>query len=136
VVAYESHNGAGTNMTHQARKTGRPRALEEESDAAHVEEPSLDDFLQEVHGISTVQQELPDSKIPSLSTLKGQFKTKSAVIRHLHDHYKLTVKQIAAHTGIRYQMVRNVLTNKLKRGPNEDFHLGEGQKASTVETDD
>lgn len=88
---------------------------------------TLDSFVQEMFGESPKTSE---SGLPSFGALKQQFKTKSAIIRHLAEHHNLDVKTIAAHTGFRYQMVRNVLTNVLKRGPNEDFHLGEGQAVS------
>lgn len=56
--------------------------------------------------------------IPPLFQLKELYKTKSAIIRHLTE-IGMTVKEISAHTGIRYQHVRNVVTTELKRGPNE-----------------
>jgi hypothetical protein len=115
------------------------------------QDESLNDFLRNMHGTSTLGEDVrsegprsycdPDSvghqetsqaasasspKLPSIGWLQSQFKTKSATIRYLHSQ-GFTVNEIRRHLGFRYQMVRNVLHNQLKRGPNEDFHLSEGQ---------
>lgn len=63
--------------------------------------------------------------VPSMIELKRAFKSKSAIIRFLYVEKKMEVNEIHKHTGIKYQMVRNVLTNELKRGPAEPFTLGE-----------
>jgi hypothetical protein len=86
-----------------------------------------------MHGTTPVGE---TNGLPALDVLKEKFKTKSAVIRHLHIDHGAKVKVIAKHLGLRYQHVRNVLKTELKRGPNEDFHLGEGQAASTIKTED
>lgn len=56
--------------------------------------------------------------VPPFHKLLEQYKTKSAIIRYLHMQ-GLSVKDISAYSGYRYQHVRNVLTTELKRGPNE-----------------
>lgn len=56
--------------------------------------------------------------VPPFHKLLETYKTKSAIIRYLHQQ-GLSVKDISAYTGYRYQHVRNVLTTELKRGPNE-----------------
>lgn len=126
-------------------KTGKPAALEreeEELDDPKVE--SLNTFLREMHGESLEsadpenqdRQEGDPSKLPALGWLKDHFKTKSATIRYLTIERKFPVAQVAKHLGIKYQHVRNVTKQVLKRGPNESFHLEDGQKASSVESDD
>lgn len=127
-----------------ARKTGKPKALEE--DEAQHEEPDQDlaGFLREMHGESlesaddTNQERAEDdpNKLPSLGWLKDHFKTKSATIRYLTIERKFPVAQVAKHLGVKYQHVRNVTRQILKRGPNESFHLADGQKVSSVKTDD
>lgn len=94
---------------------------------------SLDDFVRDMHGTTPTGEA---GGLPSLLALKEKFKTKSAAIRHLHIDHNASVKDIAKHLGLRYQHVRNVLKTELKRGPNEDFHLGEGQSASVIKTED
>jgi len=66
------------------------------------------------------EADTPQSGMPSLSWLKSQFKTKSARIRYLINEGFQT-KDIAKHLGVRYQHVRNVAIQKLKRGPNESY---------------
>lgn len=78
--------------------------------------PSLEEFVKSMHG----QADTPQSNMPSLEWLKGQFSTKSAAIRFLINQGH-EVKHIAKHLGVRYQQVRNVSKNPLKRGPNEDW---------------
>jgi hypothetical protein len=95
------------------RKSGLPRALEPEDDP---HEPTMEQFIQEMHG----QADVPQNGMPPLTQLKEQYKTKSAAIRYLV-HEGFEIKAIAKHLGVRYQMVRNVATNPLKRGPNEDW---------------
>lgn len=99
-------------------KSGLPRALEEEQLAAdeRASEPTMEEFIQEMHG----QADQPQEGIPSLEWLKSKFNTKSATIRYLiNQGYE--VKEIAKHLGMRYQHVRNVAKTDLKRGPNEDW---------------
>jgi DNA-binding transcriptional MerR regulator len=89
----------------------------------------LDEFLKEMHGTTEAAEA---SGAPTIGDLKERFKTKSAIIRHLHGDKGMPVKEIAKLLGLKYQHVRNVVFQKLKRGPNEDFHLGEGQAAAIV----
>lgn len=102
------------------RKTGKPRELEEEE--RPKDEPTLQEFIQQVHGTSPVGE---SSGMPSLVELKALFQTKSACIRYLASNRcpggPFPTKDIAKHLGLRYQMVRNVITNPLKRGPNENW---------------
>lgn len=86
-------------------------------------EETLDEFLGDMFQTTATGEE---GGMPTLRWLKEHFKTKSAIIRHLHDK-GFSVNQIRKHLDIRYQHVRNVLKTNLKRGPNEDFHLAEGQ---------
>lgn len=74
--------------------------------------------LQQAPGQNTNQTKA----FPSLAYISEHFKTKSAAIRWMHDQ-KFTVNEISKHLGLRYQHVRNVLKNELKRGPHESFHL-------------
>lgn len=107
-----------------ARRREREQDDEDGQELSQKSE-TLDEFLQEQFGeTSTSISAAPESEggLPSLTTLRQMFKTKSAVIRHLHS-LGATVKEISKHTGIRYQMVRNVLTTELKRGPNEPFKI-------------
>lgn len=96
------------------RKTGKPRALEVEEELNDAQSP--EEFAQEFFGSSAQ----PQSDLPSPEQLKKTFQTKSAAIRFLVEK-GVPVKTIAKHLGIRYQHVRNVATNVLKRGPNEDW---------------
>lgn len=89
----------------------------------------LDEFLKEMHGTTEAADA---SGAPTIGDLKERFKTKSAIIRHLHGDKGMSVKDIAKMLDLKYQHVRNVVHQKLKRGPNEDFHLGEGQAAAVV----
>lgn len=117
------------------RKSGRPLTTdddEENTDNEHSNQESLADFLRNVHQESTesVQETsgpADPNALPSLGWLKGHFKTKSATIRYLVIERGFPVNRVAKHLGLKYQHVRNVSTQNLKRGPNEDFHLAEGQ---------
>lgn len=91
-------------------------------------------LLADVLGLAPSAQPQEESGMPSLAWLKESFKTSSAQIRYLHDQGH-SVNKIHKHTGLRYQHVRNVLKNQLKRGPHEQFNLGGGQ-ASTVKSDE
>lgn len=84
-----------------------------------LEPEGLDEFLRNMFGTT---QATDGRSIPSLDKLRETFRTKSAIIRELHSTYGLPTKEISKYTGIRYQMVNNVLTNKLKRGPNEFYN--------------
>jgi hypothetical protein len=95
------------------KRSGKPKALEE-PDSGTV--PSLEEHIQEIHGTA----DTPQSGLPPLEWLKSQYNTKSAAIRFLVNQGHAT-KVIAKHLGVRYQMVRNVKTNPLKRGPNESW---------------
>lgn len=86
---------------------------------------TIESFVQELFG-DQLPPPPPDpldprTAMPSMAFLKGQFKTQSAIIRYLHSQ-GFAVKDIAKHMDTRYQHVRNVLTNELKRGPNEPFN--------------
>lgn len=101
------------------RKTGLPRALQQELDEEEqYEQQTPEEFAKEFFGEADKPQD--DKGLPSLSWLKEQFKTKSAAIRYLINQ-KFEVKDIAKHLGVRYQHVRNVATSPLKRGPNESW---------------
>lgn len=111
-------------MTKMPRKTGKPRQLEEdeanlaEDERPTLEDETLDEFLGKMHGTTTQEQKFDG--MPTLTWLKSHFKTKSAIIRYLL-HHKFPKAAIAKHLGIKYQHVRNVSVQELKRGPNEDF---------------
>ena len=99
------------------RKKGLPKALEEPThDDEQPSEPTLEEFIKEMHG----QADAPQDGLPSLEWLKTQFDTKSAAVRYLVNQGHPT-KLIAKHLGMRYQHVRNVANTPLKRGPNEDW---------------
>lgn len=105
-------------------KTGKPRALEGDPEVDEVEPgETLDEFLRENLRTSEIEVRAPGpGGLPSLAFLQAHFKTKSASIRYMNTlGHKPAV--IAKHLGFRYQMVRNILTNQLKRGPNEDFTI-------------
>jgi hypothetical protein len=102
-----------------ARKPrGRPQAEEEQlaQDERETKEPTMEEFVQAMHGTADV----PQDGMPTIKWLQDHFQTKSAIIRYLISK-GYSVKDISKHTGFRYQMVRNVTTNPLKRGPNEDW---------------
>ena len=108
------------------RKKGLEEAIQELDDKPESHEPTLEEFVRELHGDTPTGQA---NGMPSLDKLKAMFKTKSAAIRYLSLSEQdggpkggpFDVKDIAKHLGIRYQMVRNIRTNPLKRGPNEDY---------------
>lgn len=79
--------------------------------------PSLDQFLGQLHEETAVGTE---KGMPSLSWIKDNFETKSATIRYLGQK-GFEAKEIAAHLGLKYQHVYNVLHQNLKRGPNEVY---------------
>jgi hypothetical protein len=114
-------------MAKKPRKTGKPKAVQaaEEEETAQRREPTVEEFIQQMHGSTTAKvgdDGIPyaENGLPTLDWLKSQFVTKSAVIRYLVSR-NFETKVIAKHLGIRYQMVRNVKTNPLKRGPNESW---------------
>lgn len=96
--------------------------VDSEHERQRSEQPqeTLDEFLKNTFGDAGWNGE----GIPPPYWLKEKFKTKSAVIRYLYQERGLSVKEISKHTGFLYQQCRNVLTNELKRGPNESFKLG------------
>lgn len=100
-------------MAKSHRRTGKPKALEQSEEP---KTPTLEQHIAELHG----QPDVPQNGLPPLDWLKSQFQTKSAAIRYLVNQGH-PVKLIAKHMGVRYQMVRNVKTNPLKRGPNESW---------------
>lgn len=111
-------------------KRKKPRDVSDQEPPKEREE-NLDEFLAGMFQQTATGEE---NAMPSLDNLKAKFKTKSAAIRHLHFDLGFDVKTIHKHLNLRYQHVRNVISKELKRGPNEDFHLGEGQAAKIVET--
>lgn len=110
------------------RKTGKPQALNHEEEIDEVTESiapgigpeSIEDVVTELFGTQTYQH--TKGAWPPILWLQERFKTKSAIIRWLFEEGH-TVKEIAKQYGFKYQHVRNVLTNELKRGPNEPFRL-------------
>lgn len=99
------------------RKTGLPKALEgEEAETPKTKVQTPEEFAREFFG----EADKPQSDMPPLAWLKEQYKTKSAAIRYLVN-LGYAVKDISKHMDIKYQMVRNVAKNPLKRGPNEDW---------------
>lgn len=107
-------------MGKKPRKQGLPKALQAEEDqkAQVATEPTLEQFVNELHGEGTTA--VAQDGFPTREWLQDTFKTKSAIIRYLVNQ-GFAVKDIAKHLGMRYQHVRNVSTNPLKRGPNEDW---------------
>lgn len=101
-------------------KKGLPKALQAEVDEEEqkAQEPTLEQFVDEMHG-GAQSSTLPEGW-PSREWLQEKFQTKSAIIRYLISTGK-EIKDIAKHYGFRYQHVRNVSKNELKRGPNEDW---------------
>lgn len=105
-------------MTKKPKTGGKSKAqLKEEGlDSGLGQEPSLEEFVRDLHG----DADTPQDGLPSLIWLKEQFETTSARIRYLVNQ-GFEVKLIAKHLGVRYQHARNVATSTLKRGPNEDW---------------
>jgi predicted metalloendopeptidase len=118
-----------------ARKTGKPRALEENNDNT---QQTPEEFVQEFFPpiITATGEEIAtgnsqaQSNLPTLDWLKAHFKTKSAAIRYLYNlgpkvgyPNGTPPKIIAQHLGIRPQHARNVCKTPLKRGPNEDWRI-------------
>jgi len=106
-------------MTKKPRhKQGLPKELQKEEDEAHgkASEPSMEDFVRMMHGDASQ----PQNGMPSQEWLKEQYTTKSAAVRYLVNQ-GFAIKDIAKHLDMRYQHVRNVANNPLKRGPNEDW---------------
>lgn len=101
-------------------KRGLPKALEQEDDERPADDQSLEGFIKDLHG----DLDQPQDGMPNMGWLKDQFQTKSAIIRWL-TFRGYSVSQIAKHTGWRYQMVRNIVNNPMKRGPNEDWRKPE-----------
>lgn len=98
-------------------KKGKPKALVEAEEAEQQPaEQSPEEFAKEMFGSA----DTPQNGLPSLEWLKGQFQTKSAAVRYLVNQQH-PIKVIAKHLGMRYQHVRNVANQHLKRGPNEDW---------------
>ena len=92
------------------KKTGKPKEMDE------PEVVPMEQFIKEMHG----QADIPQNGMPTLDWIKEQFQTKSAAVRYLVNQ-GFEVKDIAKHLGMRYQHVRNVSLQTLKRGPNEDW---------------
>ena len=85
-------------------------------DGERTPEPTMEEHIRELHGDAAQ----PQSGLPSKEWLKETFQTKSAAVRFLINQGH-EIKLIAKHLDMRYQHVRNVATNPLKRGPNEDW---------------
>ena len=118
----------------QDTSTGEPMPedIPEDSGKQSVfDSPHLERFIADMHPSS----EHPDNPfgMPSLTWLKEQYKTKSAAIRYLV-HEGFAIKDIAKHLNVKYQHVRNVATQPLKRGPNEDWTRGLRIKDGKLDT--
>lgn len=97
--------------------TGKPRTLNRlTNNVGQPDKMSLDEFLHEVFDTSVEGEK--DPELPTLQWLRENYRTTSARIRHLLD-MGVEVKRIAKHLNIRYQFVRNIKVQALKRGPNE-----------------
>lgn len=107
-------------MGKKPSKKGLPKALQAEKDLedGKKQEPTIEQFVQEMHGGANLST-LPEGW-PTIEWLQEKFQTKSAIIRYLINQ-GYAIKDISRNYGIRYQMVRNIATNPLKRGPNEDW---------------
>lgn len=107
-------------MTKRPSKKGLPKAVQAELDQEEgkATEPTLEQFIQGLHGEST--QNALDPRLPTMEWIKANYKTKSAAIRYLVS-LGIPVKVIAKFLDIKYQHARNVATSELKRGPNEDW---------------
>jgi len=103
-----------------SKKRGLPRQLEEEEEKqSFAEQHPVEDFIKDMFGGDAMAKD--QDGLPPLDWLKSKFRTKSAAIRYLVNQ-KVPIKTIARHLGIKYQHARNVATQQLKRGPNEDWH--------------
>lgn len=107
-----------------AKYTAQPRHTLESTEenaapSGAVEIRTLDQFLLEMHSEQAAES---TTGLPARDWLRTQFKTKSAAIRFL-DSKGFKPKEIAKHLDIRQQHVRNVLSQELKRGPNEPFDI-------------
>jgi len=91
--------------------------LGEDGDESFGQTP--EEFAREMFGDAGISQS-EEHGLPTLGWLKENYKTKSAAIRYLV-HEGFQIKHIAKHLGIKYQHARNVATQTLKRGPNEDW---------------
>lgn len=108
-------------MAKKRKSRGLPAAVEAEEELKEsFEGKTPEEFAKEMFG----EADKPQEGLPSLEWLKQNFQTKSACIRYLHNQGVAT-KVIAKHLGVRYQQARNVITNPLKRGPNEDWRRPE-----------
>jgi len=96
-----------------------PQADDEFESKPKEDAITMSEFIQTMHepNYSPVGSE---KGLPSLEWIKEQFQTKSAAVRYLVNQGH-EVKDIAKHLKMRYQHVRNVSKNPLKRGPNEDW---------------
>ncbi len=104
-------------------KKGLPKSMAEaievaEEDRKEAPKETLEGFITEMHGTPIERAE--GKQWPTKDWLQEQFQTKSAIIRFLVSE-GFAVKDIAKTYGFKYQHVRNVSTNPLKRGPNEDW---------------
>lgn len=101
----------------------QPNDIEQEDESevgdSQDEIKSLDDFIREIHPDNI---ETSENGLPSTDWIFKTFKTKSGAIRFL-DSKGFKPKDIANHLGLRQQHVRNVLSQQLKRGPNETFDI-------------
>lgn len=119
-------------MAKKGKRSNVEETIAQEDDVG-LPQPSKDDvtlseFIQTMHepNYSPIGA---DKGLPTLEWIKEQFSTKSAAVRYLVNQGH-EVKDIAKHLNMRYQHVRNVANNPLKRGPNEDWRkpLLEGQQ--------
>jgi hypothetical protein len=104
----------------QAQEEPPPTVLavqpSEEVDEVTEQQPeTLETFVQETHG----QMDKPQAGYPNIGWFKDNFETKSGAIRYAREVLNMDVKVISKHLGIRYQMVRNVVNARPKRGANE-----------------
>lgn len=121
----------------KTNKHGLPQSIqdrldEEEAHAERYEYKTPEEFVHDLFPNtksgppSTPKPQIfihPDGateELPPLEWIKEQFKTKSAAIRFLVSR-GFPNKVIAKHLGLKHQHVRNVATQTLKRGPNEDW---------------
>ena len=82
---------------------------------------TLEGFIEELFPTPVEEIKAPEpGEFPSLAWLRSNYKTKSAAIRYLVSQ-EWPIKTIAKNLGLKYQHVRNVATQQLKRGPNEDW---------------
>ncbi len=87
-----------------------------ESVEEHVEQVVQTETEGQIEQVAQVEEQTNEVEVQveTLDGLMNQFKTKSAVIRYLKTK-GMTTSGISKFMGIRYQHVRNVLTQPLKK---------------------